>query len=74
MCEFCENIEKLQKINNAHFKGYFPKENKTQIVEDKNGEFHIWFDGFGDCFQCGIDIENIEFCPMCGRKITETGE
>lgn len=71
MCEFCKSICKLKRIENEHFKGYFPEENKTQIVKDKYGKFHIWFDGFGDCFQCGIDIEDINFCPICGRKLKE---
>lgn len=70
MCEFCSKIEKLEKIKTGVFRGgYYPKENKTQIVEHKN-TFHL-FVGCDDSFMSGIEIENIKYCPICGRKLVK---
>lgn len=56
-------------IKEGYFKGqYLPDKNKNQIVKDKE-KFHIWSDGGGDPFQCRICVENITFCPVCGRKL-----
>lgn len=70
MCEFCENIDEMHIIENGYFKGgYLPSYNRNQIVKDKD-KFHIWSDGGGDPFQCGICVENISFCPKCGRNLS----
>ena len=51
------------------FKGFFvPAKNQNQLVHDDDG-FHIWSDGGGDIFLSGVCIENINFCPICGRKL-----
>lgn len=47
--------------------GIIPKKNETQIVEFENA-FHL-FVGCSDPFMAGIEIEDIKFCPMCGRKL-----
>lgn len=74
MCEFCENIDEMHIIKDGCFKGqYLPNNNRNQIVKDED-KFHIWSDGGGDPFQCGTCIENILFCPMCGRKLSEVSE
>lgn len=71
MCEFCKNIDEMHVIEDGYFKGqYLPNKNENQIVKDGD-KFHIWSDGGGDCFQCGICVEDIAFCPKCGEKLTE---
>jgi hypothetical protein len=68
MCEFCCKIGKLEKIKQGAFKGgYYPEKNETQIVEFESA-FHLFF-GCSDPFMSGIGIEDIKFCPMCGRKL-----
>lgn len=70
MCDFCSKIGKLEKIKTGAFKGgYYPEENKTQIVEFENA-FHL-FIGLSDSFMSGIEMEDIKFCPMCGRKLVQ---
>lgn len=70
MCEFCKNIDEMRVIEDGYFKGkYLPSKNENQIVKDGD-KFHIWPDGGGDCFQCGACVEDIAFCPKCGRKLT----
>lgn len=69
MCEFCENIEVMHFIKQGAFKGqYLPDTNRDQIVKDGN-QYHIWSDGGGDSFQAGICVEDIAYCPKCGRKL-----
>lgn len=56
MCKFCENIDEMHIIEDGYFKGgYLPSHNENQIVKDKD-KFHIWSDGGGDSFQCGICV------------------
>ena len=70
MCEFCCKIGKLEKIKQGAFRGgYYPEKNETQIVEFENA-FHL-FVGCSDPFMSGIEIEDIKFCPICGRKLVE---
>ena len=70
MGEICSRIGKLEKIKKGAFRGgYYPEENKTQIVEHEK-EFHL-FVGCCDPFMAGIEIENIKFCPICGRKLVD---
>lgn len=69
MCELCDNICELTKMKRGPFKGFFvPAKNQNQLVHDDDG-FHIWSDGGGDIFLSGVCIENINFCPICGRKL-----
>lgn len=63
MCEFCKDIAKDDKkffnkrLNGGNF-----------IFQDEQG-FGILADtGDSGCLGC---IENIKFCPYCGRKLTE---
>ena len=63
MCEFCENIakddEEFGKIRmNAPEKDF--------IFVDENA-FHVFVET-GDSFCPGI-LNNINFCPICGRKL-----
>lgn len=58
MCEFCKDI-----INENDWNGW-----DDGIVKTSNKNFDIRI--FNGC--CGICIENISFCPYCGRKLTET--
>lgn len=61
MCEFCENIAKDDKE-------YFSKrlQGADFIFHDKQG-FGILIDT-GDCGCLGY-LNEIKFCPMCGRKL-----
>lgn len=71
MCEFCKNIDEMHIIEDGYFQGkYLPEKNINQIVKDGD-KFHIWSDADGDCFQSGICVEDIEYCPKCGRKLVE---
>ena len=56
MCEFCENITEMQYAN------------QVSIVKDGN-QYHIFDDGGGDSFIAGICVEDIAYCPKCGRKL-----
>lgn len=70
MCEFCCKIGKLEKSSKELLEAdIIPKKNETQIVEFKNA-FHLFF-GCSDPFMSGIGIEDIKFCPICGRKLVE---
>lgn len=69
MCDLCRTICRLTKMKTGTFKGWaVPDENKNQIVSDDDG-FYIWSDGGGDPFLSGICIENVRFCPICGRNL-----
>ena len=63
MCEFCENIakddEEFGKIRMETQKEGF-------IFVDKNA-LHVFVDT-GDSFCPGI-LNNIRFCPICGRDL-----
>lgn len=43
-----------------------------RIVEFENA-FHL-FVGCSDHFMSGIEIEDIKFCPICGRKLVKECE
>lgn len=58
MCEFCKNI-----INESNYTGW----EDDLIIKTKNGKFDLRI--FIGCNNAVI--ENIKFCPMCGRNLTE---
>lgn len=69
MCEFCKNISMLKKMKRGPFRGFVvPDTNENQLVQYGDA-FHIWSDGGGDPFQSGVCVENVRFCPICGRKL-----
>jgi hypothetical protein len=72
MCDFCKNIETLKKIKTGAFRGgYYPTENKTQIVySDIDNDFNL-FVGCDDSFYSGIELQNIRYCPYCGRELVK---
>ena len=78
MCDLCENISPLVKITMGVFKGgWYPEKNKIQLVsyeEDGRKRYATWDDAGGDIFLAGIGIDDINYCPMCGRKLTESEE
>lgn len=58
MCEFCKNI-----ISENDYTGW----EDSLIVKTESGKFDLRiFTGCGNAV-----IENIKFCPMCGRKLKE---
>ena len=80
MCEFCENIKTISeedryakhplKANSDDF----PKREKL-ILAKLNGK--IIFYGFNKYFsEDDAMYDNLEavFCPICGKKLTETEE
>lgn len=70
VCTFCAVIEKLILITAGPFKGgYYPPENKNQIVQSDDGQYHIWHDGNGDPYMAEITETNIHRCPVCGREL-----
>lgn len=72
MCEFCENINPLKMVKNKFFHGLYPEKNEVGLVSyEEDGEkcFAIWSDGGGDPFCAGIDVDYINFCPICGMKL-----
>lgn len=72
----CEEIQTYEKITKGPFRGgYYPPKNEDSIVYDpKTKTFDIWSDGGGDPFQAGPCVENIKFCPVCGKKLKEAEE
>lgn len=72
-CKFCENIQTYEKITKGVFRGgYYPQRNENSIVYDKiNDTFDLWTDGNGDSFMACAYLEDIKFCPKCGRKLKE---
>ena len=55
------------------FRGwYVPEKNYNQLVTDDDGNYHFWSDGGGDIFMSGISIENVNYCPICGRHLNDT--
>lgn len=58
MCKFCENI-----INENNYTGW----EDDLIIKTKNGKFDLRI--FTGCDNAVI--EDIKFCPICGRKLTE---
>lgn len=68
MCEFCEDIRPIDNRKD------FRDEDDLimggiQIVSD-GGEYHL-FDDCEDSYYSGISLENIHYCPFCGRKLKE---
>lgn len=78
MCDLCSNISPLIEIKRGPFKGgWYPDKNETQIVSyeyDGRTHYATWDDGGGDTFLAGIGIDDINYCPVCGRKLTESEE
>ena len=70
-CKFCENVQVYEKITKGVFKGgYYPQRNENSIVYDnQNKVFDIWSDGGGDIFMAGVCIDDIKYCPKCGREL-----
>ena len=47
-----------------------PQMNVDSIVYDKiNDAFDLWTDGNGDSFMACAYLEDIKFCPKCGREL-----
>lgn len=63
MCEFCKNIK-----TNYDYETLNPYLFFGAICRNDKSAFHILVPT-----DDGIDysIDNIEFCPMCGRNLTE---
>lgn len=78
MCDLCSNISPLIEIKKGPFKGgWYPEENETQIVSyeyDGHTHYATWDNAGGDTFLAGIGIDDINYCPVCGRKLTESEE
>lgn len=66
-CTFCE---KINEIDFEKFKLGVEEPDVSQIVKDIDG-FHWWESGGGDPYQAGVALENIHYCPMCGRRLDE---
>ena len=72
VCEYCSEIQHYKYVNNYAFKGWYPPKNRNGIYYDPNEKtFHIWSDGGGDSFRAGECMENIKYCPYCGRELKE---
>lgn len=73
---FCEEIQTYEKITKGPFRGgYYPPKNEDSIVYDpKTKTFDIWSDGGGDPFQAGPCVEDIKFCPVCGKELKKGAE
>lgn len=66
MCEFCKNIAYTDaNFVQARYKGV------DFIYKDSKG-FGIYIDT-GDSFCHGV-LQNIGFCPKCGRELSEVQE
>lgn len=63
MCDFCEKI-----LNEDSEEGL----DRNHIFVTKDGSYWI-FVNTGDCF-CVGNVENINFCPYCGRKLSKEVE
>jgi len=64
MCEFCENIARTNKeYSEERIKG-------GDFMFQNDGEFGILIDT-GDSGCLGA-LNDIHFCPMCGRKLEKT--
>lgn len=63
MCEFCKNIA---TTNSEYFK---ERIEGGDFIFQSEGEFRILIDT-GDSGCLGV-LNNIRFCPMCGRKLVE---
>lgn len=63
MCEFCENIAYTdEEFVRARYKG-------GDFIYKDNDRYGILIDT-GDS-GCLGSLQGIEFCPMCGRKLSE---
>lgn len=63
MCEFCKSIQRYENDG-------YPQKNKISIVYDEDMDtFDLWYDGGGDSFVCCAYLEDIKYCPKCGRKL-----
>lgn len=73
-CTLCdkESIQELEFVNNSLFKGWYPKKNEISIVyHPRDKTYGIWSDAGGDSFLADTIVEDIHFCPICGRKLKE---
>jgi len=62
-CKVCESITEYKE--NGH-----PQDFESIIVYDKETDtFDLWWDGGGDSFVCCAYLEDIKYCPKCGRKL-----
>ena len=70
-CTFCVSIHTYEKATKVALKGfYMPQMNIDSIVYDKiNDTFDFWTDGNGDSFMACAYLEDIKFCPKCGREL-----
>lgn len=64
MCDLCKNIPKTdEEFGNMRMDG------KENIIFSEKSKFHLFADT-GDSFCPGI-VNDINYCPMCGRKLVE---
>ncbi|MFQ9886138.1 MAG: hypothetical protein ACLRXW_08150 [Negativibacillus massiliensis] len=66
-CTFCKQIS-TPDYNKYEFGLRYPC--KCQIVKDGLG-FHLWGGEYGDPYESGVELRNIKYCPVCGRKLEE---
>lgn len=66
-CSFCQQID-APDYNKYYFG--VSKPCTCQIIKNDEG-FHLWCGGGGDPFQAGVEVEHINYCPICGRKLEE---
>ena len=63
MCEYCENIKEVDDIEKLDY-----CLSQVIIYEKQSGKHWIikkdWHYDYDDCL-------DIEFCPMCGRELSE---
>lgn len=67
MCEFCKNIGKLEKIKSGHYRGTYKVNDRNSQIIFHNGQFNLYYYG-EDCDE--VCVENMRFCPKCGRKLS----
>ena len=64
MCDFCNNIKTIEQYKEMH-----SWDRNNAIVQKKNKAFGLWFE-CDDFYYSGVIME-INYCPVCGRKLNE---
>lgn len=66
MCDFCNDIPNLKD-----YRKFDAWDRRSSIIYDEeNNKYHYWSE-CDDYYYTGIEIYDVKYCPMCGRKLND---
>ena len=70
MCEFCENIITNEEYDSLSIYDKIDIPKSFIMKDNILNQYHLFLE-CDDYYYSGKYLENIEYCPKCGRKLDE---